>query len=499
MLPSTSRLLGRLRAAGAAAAAGRRASTHVATAPPPARPRILITGAGLVSPLGPSLPATLAALEVAGATGVRAAVASDLAGWEEGRRHKGMRVATVPTSTTSPPFALPTPGAGRCAARFAELAGQAAAEALTTAGFPMRPGEGGKEEEGETAATLRQATGVAVGCGLAGLAELAAAGAAGRSPRLSPYFVPRVLPAMAAGHVSIGAGLGGPTATPVGGGSAGTDALGVALALLRAGGAAAMVAGGCEAGVGGVALAGLANGGAGGLALGEGAGMLLLEVAAGGGAPSPSSPPSSSSSSARRRPLAALLGYGSSSIAGWRGGGGGVVVGGGGGGGVGGEGGGVGGAVPVLPGSPPGPAWAEDEEGKEGGGGAPLFRLSSPLASAVAAAAGTALADARVPASSVGALITGTGGDEEMAGLAAALGGASVPAWCAAPSLGAGLAAGGPAGVALAAAVLSGRSPPPAWWPGTGGAGGPLVLVCSPCPLGGTVACVVVGPAESEE
>ena len=443
---------------------------------PPCPRRVLITGAGLASPLGATLAATLDALATPGATGVRPATTEEGGAVAGASGSPPLRVATLPSPAPPPPFTLPRPGAGRCAARFAELAGWAAAEALTQAAFPMAGGGGegtggrqGGGRGGGAAAALRAATGVAAGCALAGLADLASAGASPPPPRLSPYFVPRVLPAMAAGHVSIGAGLGGPTASPASGGSAGLDALGAALALLRSGAATAMVAGGCEGQeAGGAALAGVGAAGKGGVPVGEGAGMLVLETAA--------TRPAALAPAAR--PLAALLGYGSSSVAGWARD--------------------AGAAVPVLPGSPPGPAWAGGGGGgRQGGGGTTEARPLPPLAAAVAAAVAAALADAGVGAPSIGSVITGTGCTAEAAGLLAGLG-RPVPAWCPVPALGAGLGAGGAACVALAAGVLGrvGRGgAAPAWWPGgERGARPPLVLVSAPCWLGGTVACVVVGP-----
>lgn len=56
----------------------------------------------------------------------------------------------------------------------------------------------------------KDATGVTVGAGMSSTADMAEAGkllAAGQLRRLSPFFVPRILPSMAAGAISIQYGM----------------------------------------------------------------------------------------------------------------------------------------------------------------------------------------------------------------------------------------------------------------------------------------------------
>ncbi len=144
-------------------------------------------------------------------------------------------------------------------------------------------------------------TGCAIGAGMGHIADVADAGvllASGRGRRVSPFFVPRILVNMAAGHVSMAHGLRGPLAAPCTACASGAAALADAFRAIRHGEADAMLAGGTEACVGDVALWGFARAKAlapcaegadpcaasrpfdaqrGGFVLAEGAGVLLLE------------------------------------------------------------------------------------------------------------------------------------------------------------------------------------------------------------------------------
>ena len=135
-------------------------------------------------------------------------------------------------------------------APFAAYALAAAEEALSDARW--RPGS---ERE-------RERTGCAIGAGMGHVDDVAAAGvllSAGRGRRVSPYFVPRILVNMAAGHVSMAHGLRGPLAAPSTACASGAAALADAAAAIRCGAADAMLAGGTEGCVGDVALWGFAR------------------------------------------------------------------------------------------------------------------------------------------------------------------------------------------------------------------------------------------------
>ena len=74
--------------------------------------------------------------------------------------------------------------------------------------------------------------------------------------RMSPYFIPMILPNMAASNVSRLFGLKGYTSTIITACAAGTQAIGEAAEVLRRGAADVLLAGGCEAGISQLGLGG---------------------------------------------------------------------------------------------------------------------------------------------------------------------------------------------------------------------------------------------------
>ncbi len=114
--------------------------------------------------------------------------------------------------------------------------------------------------------------------------------------RTNPLLVPMMIPNMGAAHVSLELGTKGPLSSTCTACAAGSDAIGLAFEILRRGDADAMFAGGSEAPIGTVAVAGFAaartlsrrnddptaasrpfDRGRDGFVMGEGAGCLLLE------------------------------------------------------------------------------------------------------------------------------------------------------------------------------------------------------------------------------
>jgi len=199
----------------------------------------------------------------------------------------------VPRASSTAPDGLDMPrwsDSGRVAP-FVAFALAAAAEALADARW--RP----------TTEREKQRTGCAIGAGMGHVDDVASTGvllSTGRGRRVSPYFVPRILVNMAAGHVSMAHGLRGPLAAPSTACASGAAALADAAAAIRHGAADAMLAGGTEGCVGEVALWGFARARAlavptepgdtaaanasrpfdaarSGFVLAEGAGILLLE------------------------------------------------------------------------------------------------------------------------------------------------------------------------------------------------------------------------------
>ena len=106
----------------------------------------------------------------------------------------------------------------------------------------------------------RVRTGVAIGSGTTDLEEVYKAGVlvgSGQYRRLSPYFVPRILTNMAAGHVSLRFNLQGPNHSVSTACTTGLHAIGDAACMIARGACDVMVAGGTEACVHPIAIAGL--------------------------------------------------------------------------------------------------------------------------------------------------------------------------------------------------------------------------------------------------
>jgi len=268
--------------------------------PPPLRQlrRVVVTGMGMVSPLGVGVPLNWARL-CAGEGGL-ARVPS--LGVTAGRVPRG-----VGAGQWDPAAHVPRGETRTLSPDYIAFAIGAAAEALAGAGLlpPAAVGCGGGGGGGGAPATgaallggavgpyspLR--VGVAIGCGVGGLEEVGAAAAAlAGGAKLSPFFVPRVLLNMAAGGVALRFGLRGPNLAPGTACASGAHAIGEAARAIACGAADAMVAGGSEAAVGPLAVAGfgraraLGGGGEGegpfsarrsGFILAEGAGCLVLE------------------------------------------------------------------------------------------------------------------------------------------------------------------------------------------------------------------------------
>jgi 3-oxoacyl-[acyl-carrier-protein] synthase II len=112
-----------------------------------------------------------------------------------------------------------------------------------------------EDEEG------RCATGVMIGSGIGGLQsiyETSLVVGAGRSKRVSPFFIPSALINLASGHVSIKYGFKGPNHSAVTACATGVHALGDAARLTALGDADVMVAGGAESPVVRISMAGFA-------------------------------------------------------------------------------------------------------------------------------------------------------------------------------------------------------------------------------------------------
>lgn len=273
--------------------------------------RVVVTGMGLVSPLGVGVELSWRRL-LAGDSGLRVLPAA----LTEGVPAKV--AGSVPDAADDleggwDATRVVSPKELRKMDRFIPFALAAADQALSQAGW--RPqGLPGAE---------RTATVIASGIGGLGAIADAVRTTEGRGPqRLSPFTVPSFLVNLAAGHVSIRHGLKGPIGAPVTACAASVQAIGDAMRMIRCGEVDVAVCGGTEAAIDRVSLGGFAAAKAlstafnatpeqasrpfdvarDGFVMGEGAGILVLEAldhALARGA----------------QPLAELIGYGTSADA----------------------------------------------------------------------------------------------------------------------------------------------------------------------------------------
>lgn len=273
--------------------------------------RIVVTGMGMVTPLGNGVEAAWRRL-LDGQSGLVAlpddltdSIAAKVAG-------------VVPALSAECPWGFDPALAVEAKDlkkmdRFTVFALAAAQEALRQAGW---------QPETDSA---RERTATIVGSGVGGFGAIvdAVRTTDGRGPkRLSPFTVPNFLANMAAGHISIRHGFRGPLGAPVTACAASAQAIGDAARLIRAGEADIAVCGGAEACIDRVSFGAFAAArtmstgfndrpaeasrpfdmARDGFVMGEGAGMLVIEEL----------------EHALRRgatPIAELLGYGTSADA----------------------------------------------------------------------------------------------------------------------------------------------------------------------------------------
>lgn len=248
--------------------------------------RIVVTGMGVVSPLGVGAQIVWQRL-LSGQSGIRALpaeIAADISSQIAGV------VPTIeedPEAGFDPNVAVPSKDQKKMD-RFIMFALSAAREALDQAGWHPQT-----EEEKERTATI-----IATGVGGFGSITDAVRTTDTKGPkRLSPFTIPSFLGNLAAGHVSIQHGLRGPIGAPVTACAASVQAIGDAARLIRNGEADIAVCGGAEAAIDRVSLAGFAaaramSGGYNdtptlasrpfdrdrdGFVMGEGAGLLVIE------------------------------------------------------------------------------------------------------------------------------------------------------------------------------------------------------------------------------
>jgi 3-oxoacyl-[acyl-carrier-protein] synthase II len=247
--------------------------------------RVVVTGLGLVTPLGIGVEPVWKRLLNAesGIRGVQSCDVSDLPCKIAGEVPRGER-----SSGKFNPDEYILPKDQRKMGTFIHFAIAAAEEAMTDAGWKPE----GQED--------RERTGVMIGSGIGGLEDIYDASVLlkERGPRrVTPFFIPSALINLASGQVSIKYGLQGPNHAVVTACSTGAHALGDAARLIALGDADVMVAGGAEASICRIGIAGFAAARAlstgfndapekasrpwdvdrDGFVMGEGAGVVVLE------------------------------------------------------------------------------------------------------------------------------------------------------------------------------------------------------------------------------
>jgi 3-oxoacyl-[acyl-carrier-protein] synthase II len=247
--------------------------------------RVVVTGMGLVTPLGIGLEQVWHRL-LAGESGITAIQSfdvSDLPSRIAGQVPRGDRAAGLFNADDWVP-----PKEQRRMDAFIVYAMAAAVQAVEDSGW-----QPSSEEEFER-------TGVMIGSGIGGLPSITegAITLQERGPRrISPYFIPASLINLASGHVSIRYGFKGPNHAVVTACSTGAHAIGDAARLIMLDDADVMVCGGTEAAICRLGLAGFAAARAlsthfnddpprasrpwdqdrDGFVMGEGSGILVLE------------------------------------------------------------------------------------------------------------------------------------------------------------------------------------------------------------------------------
>jgi 3-oxoacyl-[acyl-carrier-protein] synthase II len=193
--------------------------------------RVVITGIGLITPVGNDRDSTWSAL-LAGKSGAAPITQFDASAYAT------KFACEVKGYDASPYFEKRDL---KHYDRFLQLGVGAALMAMDDAGYTNRRVPEGEEDE----------WGVYIGAGLGGLRTLEdthdAAKAKGPRYGFSPYFVPDMIINMAPGLVSIKTGARGPNISHVSACSTGAHAIGEAMRAIRHGYAECMIAGGCEA------------------------------------------------------------------------------------------------------------------------------------------------------------------------------------------------------------------------------------------------------------
>jgi len=248
--------------------------------------RIVVTGMGLVSPLGTGVETAWQRL-LAGGSGLRV-LSDDIVGDLSAKVGGVVPSATEDAEGGFDPDRYIQPKDQKKMDRFIHFAMGAADEAVQQAGWTPD----------DTVARERTATIIASGVGgFPAITDAVRTVETRGVRRLSPFIVPSFLVNLAAGQVSIRYGFKGPLGAPVTACAASVQAIGDAARLIRSGEADVAICGGAEACIDRVSLGGFAaaralstgfndrpelasrpfDTGRDGFVMGEGAGILVIE------------------------------------------------------------------------------------------------------------------------------------------------------------------------------------------------------------------------------
>ena len=201
--------------------------------------RVVVTGLGLVTPVGNSTEDTWTSL-LAGRSGAAPITKFDASKYQ-------VRFACEVKGFD--PLAYMDKKEARRYDLFVQYALSAAHQAITQAGLE------GKFPDAER-------TGVVIGSGIGGMQtfeEQCSIFLTKGPDRVSPFFVPMFIPDIAAGLVSIRYGLKGPNFCTVSACASSAHAVGESYELIKEGKASCMVTGGAEAAITGLTIAGFQN------------------------------------------------------------------------------------------------------------------------------------------------------------------------------------------------------------------------------------------------
>jgi 3-oxoacyl-[acyl-carrier-protein] synthase II len=202
-------------------------------------PRVVVTGLGLVTPVGLTVAETWTNL-LAGASG-----AGPITKFDPSR----LQVRFACEVKGFDPLAYLERKEAKRMDLFTQFAMAAAHQAVVQAGL-----------EGKFPRPDR--TGVVIGSGIGGMMtfeEQCLLYLTKGPDRVSPFFVPMFIPDIAAGQVSIRYGLKGPNFCTVSACASSAHAIGEACEMIKAGKADCMVTGGAEAAITGITIAGFQN------------------------------------------------------------------------------------------------------------------------------------------------------------------------------------------------------------------------------------------------